>query len=254
MKKKVSAKITQVYRDGSFLKLTFSAPELAREAKPGQFLNVRVSETLDPLLRRPFSIHDVVGDEMSVLISLRGKGTEILSEKKVGDELNILGNLGNFFPEPDQSKTPVFIAGGVGIAPFLFFARSVSTRPKLLFGARKAEMIPDLSLYEEVADVEISTEDGSRGVKGSVLDIMDNCDIGGCVFYACGPEGMLRAIASGLSSRPDSMIRAKAYFSLETYMACGFGACKGCAVETSSGEMKLACQDGPIFPWNEVVF
>ncbi|OHD57287.1 MAG: hypothetical protein A2Y33_04155 [Spirochaetes bacterium GWF1_51_8] len=249
MKHKVLAEIVDTREQGAYLTITARCPEISREAKPGQFVNIRVRESFDPLLRRPFGIHDADGDLLTVMVMLRGKGTRALLDKHPGDTLNLIGPLGNPYPSPHQGKPPLLIAGGIGIAPFYFFAKAYP-KPVLLFGARSAELVPLMDKFREVCDPAIATDDGSEGVKGTVVDLLKEYDLSKYTIYACGPTPMFRALTEHFSSRPTA---PDAYFSLETYMGCGFGACKGCSVRTKpDGAMKLCCTDGPAFKWNEV--
>ena len=231
---------------GPYLTLKVKTEKIAEAAEPGQFVNIRVTETLDPLLRRPVSIADAVDGILTLIILIKGKGTRLLAEKKVGETLNIIGPLGNPFPEP--GRTPLFIAGGIGAAPFLFLGKKHSGST-LLLGVRSKEFLPELEPFEKVCKIEIASDDGSVGTKGTVIDLLTKHEIPKHTIYACGPNPMFRALNKLFSNCPES----EAYYSLETYMGCGFGACKGCTVETRSGDYKLTCTDGPVFPWNEAL-
>ncbi len=228
-----------------YLYLNLKTDKIARDAKPGQFINIRVSETFDPFLRRPMSIYDKKGDCISILVMIKGKATKLLSEKREGDFLNVIGPLGNSFP-PASGKA-LFVAGGTGIAPFLFLSRAL--KPELLLlGARSKDLLPDLRVFKDLMDIRIATDDGSAGTKGSVIDLLKAISLEGMTIYACGPNPMLRALSENLKKYKN----IDAYYSIETMMGCGFGACKGCAVETPDGEYKLSCLDGPVFRWDGV--
>jgi dihydroorotate dehydrogenase electron transfer subunit len=248
MKYKETGVLVSARTTGSYLELIIESPKIAGESRPGQFVNVRTDNTTVPLLRRPLSICDADGDRLRLLVLIRGAGTEKLSKLRPGDSINLIGPLGN--PFPAASKPPLYVAGGVGIAPFLFAAKKAAgtDKPLMLFGARSASLLPDLSSFEAVCDLRVATDDGSFGVKGNVIDLLKNFDLSGHTLLACGPTPMFRALASHIASSGG----ADAWFSLETYMGCGFGACKGCTVEGSDGEYKLCCTDGPTFRWNEV--
>ncbi len=230
---------------GSYIFLTMKTRNIARESKPGQFINIRVADTFDPLLRRPMSICDADGDYLSVLVQVKGRATKLLAEKDCGDPVNIIGPLGTSFPV--SGKKALFIAGGTGIAPFLFLSRFVKPAA-LLMGVRTSSLLPDLELFTRDMNVKISSDDGSAGTRGRVLELLKDYPLKDYTIYACGPNPMLKAISGELKKCPD----AAAYYSVETMMGCGFGACRGCAVESRGGGYKLACTDGPVFKWDEV--
>jgi dihydroorotate dehydrogenase electron transfer subunit len=248
MKYKETGVLVSAGTSGSYLELVIDSPKIAGESRPGQFVNVRTDETTAPLLRRPFSICDAEDGKLRLLVLVRGAGTEKLAKLRPGDSVNLIGPLGN--PFPAAKKRPLFVAGGVGIAPFLFAAKQASgkDKPVMLFGARSASLLPDLAPFEAVCELRVATDDGSRGVKGNVVDLLKSFDLSAHTLLACGPTPMFRALASHIASSGG----ADAWFSLETYMGCGFGACKGCTVEGSDGKYKLCCTDGPTFRWNEV--
>jgi dihydroorotate dehydrogenase electron transfer subunit len=245
MKYKEICPIIERRLDGNYLTLKLKTTRIAKEAKPGQFVNVRASETLDPFLRRPISICDTEGDILTLMVLIKGKGTKLIADKTVGCTLNIIGPLGNGFQQ--SSRKAIFAAGGIGIAPFLFLSRQMKGNI-LLAGARNKGLLPDIKPFEEYSSVYTATDDGSAGKKGTVIDLLADYDLSEYCVYACGPAPMFHAVSKLLRSCPD----AEAYYSLETYMGCGFGACKGCTAETADGNYKLSCTDGPIFKWNEV--
>lgn len=236
-----------------YLYLTLKSFRIAPNCQPGQFINIRVNNSYDPLLRRPFSIYDASENTLKIMVLIRGRSTELLAQKKPGDKLNCIGPLGNPFQLPSQSKPPLIIAGGIGIAPFLYFIRQCNALhiegTILLFGAKNSELIPPLDDFSNLCRTYISTEDGSVGQKGNVLDLMRQFDLTKYTLYACGPTAMLAAVQNYLREIGADI---KAYLTLETYMACGFGACKGCAVETTDGNYQLCCQDGPTFSWDKI--
>ncbi len=234
---------------GTYLTLRLNAPKIAASALPGQFVNIRTGDGFDPLLRRPFGVYDRSGDTISVMVLLRGRGTRALAEKNAGDTISVLGPLGNPFPAPHPGKPPLLIAGGVGAAPFLYFARGLS-KPKMILGARDRLLLPPLESFMSACELMISTDDGSKGSRGTVIDVLKQFDLSAHTVYACGPKGMFAALSEYFSAQPVSPL---AYFSLETYMGCGFGACKGCSVPAPDGGLKLCCTDGPTFLWSEVM-
>lgn len=218
------------------------APGLTSIAKPGQFLHIRINDGIDPLLRRPFSIHRIVDDGVEILFRVVGKGTRLLSKKRVGERLNLLGPLGNGF-RIREDKGVVLVAGGIGIAPLFFLAEKL-TKSKhpltLLIGAKtKGEILCEDELRGLGVDVRIATEDGSYGNRGLVTDLLHT--LHPTHIYACGPVSMLKKVTefakwNGISCQ----------VSLETRMGCGVGACLGCAVKIGSS-YKYVCRDGPVF-------
>lgn len=247
---KEDCEIVDVKLDGHYIWMTMKTDEIALASVPGQFINIRVNSLYDPLLRRPMSICNVDGNNITILVLVRGRGSRILAEKKKGDVLNIIGPLGNCFPI--RKKKAIFLAGGIGVAPFLYLSKSYD-KPKLLFGVKGKEWLPDIKPFEKYCDLKIISEDGSTGEKGTILslveDMLFNKVVDDVIIYACGPNPMLKALTGFFRKKNVDEV----YYSLESFMACGFGACKGCAVTTPEGNYKLVCTDGPIFKWNEVV-
>lgn len=237
------------------VRLTLLAPTIAATAKPGQFINVKAGiNTLDPLLRRPFSIHQTFSDgTLQVLFKVLGKGTEALAKTVAGETLNLVGPLGNSFR---IGEAMCLIGGGLGIAPLLFLARIIqeSTKPialSVILGARtKDELLPLTTGFSAMGiNPHLATDDGSLGHHGLVTDLMPLVaqDDKPWQVSTCGPFPMMKQIST----------ISKGYgwpcqVSLETMMACGIKACLGCTVPASStnskgGKYLHVCQDGPIF-------
>jgi len=263
MKKQiVKAKIVsngEVEKDHFVIDL--DAPYLAEHAARGQFVNVRVrSEGTDPLLRIPLGIHAVHEGGVKLLYKVVGEATRILSKRRSGEVLDVLGPLGNGFDLDVLKKTTqaILVAGGHGVAPLYGLADELIKRGNpvdFFIGASSEDLIVcDSELAGMGARVHIATEDGSAGSKCYVTEILarhcagDTCNAGDAYIFACGPRPMLSALAG--CSR-DAGIPAQV--SLDAYMACGTGACLGCAVETKSG-YKLVCKDGPVFSSDEIVW
>jgi dihydroorotate dehydrogenase electron transfer subunit len=229
-----------------------ASPGVACSAVPGQFVMLRVRKGVDPLLRRPFSVCGVQGDLFQILYRVVGRGTEILSrEVRKGDRIPVLGPLGRGFRLPSERGTSLLVAGGIGIAPLLFLASAQGGRPfRLMAGFGSGpEIIPVEEISSVPLDVDISTDDGSAGHAGLVTDLLEGWlrreSEEKPFIYTCGPKPMLRKIASiaaGLGLRCQA--------SLESAMACGLGACQGCAVKSAPGEGRPyyhVCKDGPVF-------
>jgi dihydroorotate dehydrogenase electron transfer subunit len=236
-----------VHLTNEILELTFSSEYLASVAKPGQFINIRVGDNF-PLLRRPFSIFNVDGNRISIVFNVIGTGTKVLAQKRQGDTLDVLGPCGNsFLSFVDGSfDTAVFVGGGIGIAPFPFLTKIFPANKKVIsfLGGRNKELI----IRKGLQNYKISTDDGSEGFKGTVLDLIKNDlaenSYGRIRFFICGPTRMMKAIAEFANE-----INAECYASLECDMACGIGLCQGCNIEVLGAEKKykLVCKDGTIF-------
>lgn len=222
--------------------MSLEAPGIARRARPGQFVMLRQPDRLDPLLPRPFSVHDAEGANMRLLYRLAGRGTRYLSQLKPGAMVDVIGPLGRGF-SPRRGGQAVMAAGGLGIAPMPLLARklrSLGERPVLLYGCRnKGQLLAARGIKALVC-----TEDGSCGRRGRVTDLLEDRLLrgGACRVYACGPWAMLKQVS--LVCRKHG---TPCQVSLEARMACGVGACQGCAVRAASGGYLHVCTDGPVF-------
>ncbi len=232
------------------------APQIAKAASPGQFVNVKVAQGPEPLLRRPLSIHSVKGKYLELLYEVLGKGTEILSRRRPGEMLDMIGPLGNGFDSPRLTVrgSQIIVAGGMGVAPLLFLAEKLKSRQVIvLIGARtESQILCEKEFKKLSCDVKIATDDGSCGFKGRVTDLLQHLLPAIChkpyAIYACGPHPMLREL-----SRISRKCKIPAQVSLEEHMACGIGACLGCVVKTKNG-YKRVCKDGPIFNAEEIIW
>ncbi len=240
-------------------RLEFYAPEIALSAQPGQFLMVKTSLTLDPLLRRPLSIQAVDHARGLVKIVYRvvGRGTALLAAKKLGRRLNVLGPLGRGFTVPTNGRFAV-VAGGLGIAPLSFLIqrlKALGNEVAVFYGAQNRYQ---LILAEELSGLRINlataTDNGSAGFKGTVVDLVREKGLPPVdIIYAAGPPPMLRELVGLL--REVGMPRTEV--SLEERMGCGIGACLGCAVKVNGTEgpvYKRVCADGPVFAAEEVIW
>jgi len=224
---------------------------------PGQFLHVRISDSNQPLLRRPVSIHDCnpKKQETSLIYRLAGQGTSILAVKQAGDYLDVLGPLGNGFADPKQQAEDkiVLIGGGVGIPPLYYLAKRLvasGSRVTVLLGYQSSSEAFLIEEFTKLTETRIASVDGSIGLKGNVLQLINSGDSWDC-FYAVGPKPMLKAIRDRWIDYP-----IEGYFSLEERMACGVGACYGCTVKLTKPDggtaSKKVCSDGPVFAFREV--
>ncbi|MBN2527256.1 MAG: dihydroorotate dehydrogenase electron transfer subunit [Deltaproteobacteria bacterium] len=225
----------------SLLSFDCETPLLGR---PGQFVMIRGAWGVNPVLPRAFSIVKA-GNVGQVLVRDVGPGTALLCNMHVGDELNVLGPLGNGFIEPKSSRA-VLVAGGVGVAPLVFLMEQLVPKRvpiTFLYGARTANDLPLKVRIEASADLIVTTEDGSVGTKGLVTQpLVDVLKDPNCVVYSCGPNAMLEAVG-----RVSMDAGVECQVALESPMACGMGTCKGCAVVKPDGSFTYVCTDGPVF-------
>lgn len=251
---------------------------LAKAIKPGQFLEVRCSGGTDPLLRRPISVHRISDNWIEILFEVVGKGTELLAMKKRGETLDIIGPLGNGFtvkPIVHSPQSIVLIAGGIGVAPLVALAEElaysverIADRKKIhiLIGAKTKTHILCVSEFKKLGcKVSIATEDGSKGFKGFITDLLKK-ELSAiryplnAMIYACGPTGMLKAV-SFVAGR----YKVPCQVSLEEHMACGVGVCLGCPVKVrpnntindkrlTNDEYKMVCKDGPVFNSKDIIW
>jgi dihydroorotate dehydrogenase electron transfer subunit len=251
-----------------FYKLTLLSKYISAHAEPGQFVEVKCTDGYDPLLRRPISLHRINPEHetFELFYEVVGKGTELLTKFTVGAELDVLGPLGSGFKIDPAKKIHLLVGGGMGVAPLRALAEAIKgpgTRVQgpggkaiySLIGAKTKEGILCEADLKTVSDqVVISTDNGSYGKKGFISDLLigllDNTLATGswtlATIYACGPKPMLKAVAEiSWQKKIDCQL------SMEERMACGIGACKGCAVKTVSG-YKMACKDGPVFDAREI--
>lgn len=241
-------------------RLTLASSYIASHAEPGQFVNVKCSESRDPLLRRPVSFHSILKehDTFELLYEVVGRGTELLTKYFVGEDLDVLGPLGEGFKVDPRKKIHVLVGGGMGVAPLKALAEKFKgLAVYILMGAKTKELVVCEDDFKKITDqVLVSTDDGSYGKKGFISDLLldllentiDASDLGSTAIYGCGPKAMLKAIAEiGFQKKIDCQV------SMEERMACGIGACKGCPIKTNSG-YKMVCKDGPVFKAEEITW
>ncbi len=243
---------------GNYFHLVLGSKQIAGESSPGQFLNIKVNDTDEPLLRRPFSIHRVKDSSIELLYEVVGEASGLLSQRRPGGYLDIIGPLGNGFDcrlPVTGYRSPVLVAGGMGVAPLVFFAEKLmKSKALVLIGAKTKDQILCEKEFKQLGcAVKIATDDGSRGFKGKVTDLLKNIlrvtsyELR-VTIYACGPRPMLKEI-SRISKKYD----IPAQVSLEEHMACGIGACLGCVVNTKEG-FKRVCKEGPVFNGDELIW
>lgn len=256
---------------GTF-RVRLECPEIARQAVPGQFVMIREPHRSDPILGRPFALYDTYLDAngqpagIDVVYLVVGKMTGLMSTWRVGDQAEIWGPLGNGFPSPTSGRL-LLVAGGIGQTPFLAIAREALGKRKygvsngrpiselpdqvtLCYGVRSQEYLAGLDDFGDVGlNVRIATDDGSRGHHGYVTDLLRdelNRSSHDTTVYCCGPELMMHAVARLCEERA-----VTCFLSLETPMACGFGACFSCVtkvrVPDQPWDYRRVCVEGPIF-------
>ncbi len=244
---------------GIFL-LGFNSPHIASESRPGQFVMVRVNEGIDPLLRRPFSIFDVRDkDIVCILYKTVGHGTGLMSLKKAGEKISVMGPLGRGFSIPDGKLHAILVGGGIGIAPLHFLTHALKDTPmEFMAGFGKSgDIIPLEPASGRALGISIATDDGSAGYPGMVTGLLDEYlsrniyEKDSMAIYACGPLAMLKKVSSIASGR-----NIPCQVSLESLMACGLGACQGCAVKIPAQDnnafYRHVCKDGPVFSSQDI--
>ena len=249
--------------------LIISSSGISKNSAPGQFYMIETASSYDPLLKRPFSILKQKSGTAHFLYRIKGKGTERMRQMKNGASVSVLGPLGNGYPLPGKNLTPILIAGGIGIASLFPLAEKLGKNAYLFYGGRTKE---ELLLLDElkgmVKELIISTDNGSAGEKGTVVDVLKDylasqlSALSSHLIYACGPSPMLEAV-----SRLATEKGIKGYISMEENMACGVGACLGCTVKVRSQKSevrskrltpeftyKRVCKEGPVFEIGEIVW
>jgi dihydroorotate dehydrogenase electron transfer subunit len=246
--------------------ISLAAPEIARLTRPGQFVMVKPSGGLDPMLRRPFSIFERLREEdtfagISLLNKRVGRATAELYEASGGEIVSLLGPLGQPFVPVDAPAEAWMVAGGVGLAPFATLAEALADRKTpmtLFYGARSATDLYYASLFEKIGvRLILTTEDGTKGERGRVTAPLERAlksmPSGQAVtIYACGPTPMMRAVAD-LGQAFDRTVFA----SLEPVMGCGMGGCYSCVVPVRRGDgwhFVRSCLEGPVFRASDIVW
>ncbi|MDP2929151.1 MAG: dihydroorotate dehydrogenase electron transfer subunit [Candidatus Omnitrophota bacterium] len=241
----------------NFYRMRVESAYLAKNSKPGQFVEVKCFDGFEPLLRRPLGVHRILNNGIEILYEVVGKGTELLSCKRVGGTIDIIGPLGNGFSFTRSMvsglRSTVLIAGGIGVAPLVALAESLAysvqriayrKNPKIyvLIGAKTKSHILCADEFKKIGcKVIVSTEDGSMGTKGLATDLLEDLlsakryplppkadppQAENAILYACGPVAMLRAVAKIAETK-----RIPCQVSMEERMACGVGVCLGCPVK-----------------------
>jgi dihydroorotate dehydrogenase electron transfer subunit len=248
--------------------LALAAPAIAAAATPGQFVMLKVGPGLAPLLRRPFSVFEILRDThgeptgLTILSKRIGISTSLIYDARVGQRINCLGPLGRPFTIVDTSTEAWMVAGGVGLAPFAMLAQALRARgvkTTLFYGARRAAELFYLDFFRDL-DVELvlTTEDGSLGEPGRIVAPLDRRlaaqpPASAVMLYACGPEGMLAATA-----RTAMKYNRPCQVSVERIMGCGLGGCYSCVIpmrhEHGGFHHVRSCIAGPVLPAEQIVW
>ncbi len=248
--KEVKITNTELVTDGVY-SMWIQDEEIVQNAKPGQFVSLYCKEG-SQLLPRPISICEIDNANSTLRLVYRvvGKGTEEFSRLKPGDTIRVMGPLGNGFTL--EGKKAILIGGGIGIPPMLQLAKSLDAEVQVVLGYRDNDLFLKEE-FEPYATVYVSTEDGSVGTKGNVIDAIKANGLEGDVIMACGPMPMLRGIKAYAQEKG-----IKTQISLEEKMACGIGACLACVCKSkekdhhTNVDNKRICKDGPVFYAEEI--
>lgn len=242
--------------ESAYVLLTFRHPEVAAEARPGQFVMIKAGSSADPPLRRPFSIMSVdpAAASFTLFIKAIGEGTRALAALAPGERAQCLGPLGTPFVAPAEGEEALMVAGGYGIAPFLMMSRELARERKpgrVFYGGRTAGDLQIRAPFRQLGIPLVeATEDGSLGQRGRVTEPLEaylDQQRGRVILYACGPDAMLHAVAR-IADRRGLACRV----SLDPWMGCGVGTCLGCAVwiqkpDEAKPKYRCACTEGPVF-------
>lgn len=222
---------------------------------PGQFYMLQAGATHDPLLKRPFSYFSTADNSLSFLYRIRGKGTRAIASLREGEKISLIGPLGNSYPVP--SGEFIAVAGGIGIASLYSLLAAAPGRAALFWGGRNTnELLMPEVIRPLAGSVVITTDDGSTGRKALVTEPLREFLRANTILpvFACGSTSMMRAVAASCAEAG-----VECFVSLETYMACGVGACLGCVVKIKDGKhpegkFRSVCKDGPVFDASTVVW
>jgi dihydroorotate dehydrogenase electron transfer subunit len=244
----------------SYFRLVLRAPQIAPLIQPGQFAHVRIPPLKDALLRRPFSIFQAEGGTFSILYKTVGKGTEVLSRMRPGEELSVIAPLGHGFTVPAAGgETPLLVAGGYGMAAMFLLAQR-SPQPGIVFvgGRRRVDILCEKEFAALGWEVRATTEDGSHGEKGLVTQPLlaeirkQKSESRNSKLFACGPTPMLKAVGKIAED-----FNLPAELSMDEHMCCGTGVCLTCVipVKTAEGwEYQRTCTEGPVFDAQQIVW
>ncbi|XKE93656.1 dihydroorotate dehydrogenase electron transfer subunit [Metaplanococcus flavidus] len=233
--------------------LTVEGSLVHEMAEPGQFVHVRVADSFEPLLRRPISIAsiDKENKRFTMIYRAEGRGTQILADKRAGDEIDVLGPLGHGFPVEQAEKKAFLIGGGIGVPPLYELAKQLNSRgieTVHILGFESKQAIFYEEKFKALGDTHIATVDGSHGTEGFVTHILNELPHDFDTYFSCGPTAMLEAVQWAYPQK-------RGFLSYEQRMGCGIGACFACVCRTTKSETDYikVCSDGPVFPAGVVI-
>lgn len=230
--------------------MVLKCPEIAKLAKPGQFVEVYTdSEAL--LLPRPISICEINSDGVRLVFQVVGKGTKLFSALKSGDTLRLVGPCGNGYTLKSD-KSALLVGGGIGVPPLLEVAKRLKDCKVVLASRTENLSILADEFKKTGAEVYVATDDGSTGYRGNAVQLLRDKALTADVVYSCGPKIMLKFLTEYAVEK-----NMECQVSMEERMACGLGACVGCVVKIKDGDdwqHKKVCKDGPVFEGREVVW
>ncbi|HSJ37166.1 MAG TPA: dihydroorotate dehydrogenase electron transfer subunit [Planococcus sp. (in: firmicutes)] len=237
----------------NIFELTVEGDLVEEMVEPGQFVHIRVADSFEPLLRRPISIAsiDKERNRFTMIYRSEGRGTQILADKRTGDEIDVLGPLGHGFPVEEAEKKAYLIGGGIGVPPLYELAQQLNSRgiqTVHILGFESKEAIFYEEKFKALGETHIATVDGSQGTEGFVTHILNELPHDFDTYFSCGPTAMLEAVQWAYPQK-------RGFLSYEQRMGCGIGACFACVCRTTKSEMDYikVCSDGPVFPAGVVI-
>ncbi len=249
MKAVLKEKIKYSEKDSLYV---FECPEIADAAHAGQFVEVRVKADVKPFLRRPISIFDAADGKLSLLVRTVGEGTRIMEEWTGGEEVDILGPLGNGFSLEEGNEDVLLVGGGIGAAPMNLLIKTLAAAGKkihMIFLPKRDQALME-SMADLTANIDYVVCENRHGLPAAMDQMTEKADIK--MVYCCGPTPLMKTVADYCNAKD-----IESQISLEERMGCGIGLCIGCVVAIKSGddfEYKKVCQDGPVFSGKEVLF
>ena len=258
---KTQATVSQFIEDGivefnenvnyDTLEIILKSPKIAATTTPGQFVMLACQRGSNSLLRRPFSVHTVIGDAISLLYKVVGTGTEMMENFRVGDKVSLLGPLGKSFSVA-KTKHHCLVGGGIGMAPLLHLAELIKehdpeAKITTLQGGQSSRNILVMEKFEAFGEVLVSTDDGTEGYHGYVTGLLEQMNDVDMAVYTVGPTAMMKGVAAIAKDK-----KWPCQISMEAPMACGMGACLGCSYPRAGNHEGVekyvhVCKDGPVF-------
>jgi len=238
------------------LELILKSPKIAAATKPGQFVMLACQRGNNALLRRPFSVHTVIGDSISLLYKVIGTGTEMMENFSIGEKVSLLGPLGKGYSVA-KTKHHCLVGGGIGMAPLMILAELIlehdpDAKITTLQGGQSSRNILVMDKFKAFGDVMVSTDDGTEGYHGYVTGLLSQMNDDDMAVYTCGPTAMMKGVAAIAKDK-----KWACQITMEAPMACGMGACLGCSFLRAGDHEGVekyvhVCKDGPVFKAEEI--